>query len=105
VAKIGLLACTRHATGMLPLVKDTISVPSQATSNQILACVSHTLPVCTYIGGVTHMRNATDTYLITKNIFANDSPKEHVPPCVVLAINDNPYVLTFVLSYICRTCP
>jgi hypothetical protein len=31
--------------------------------------------------------------------------KEHVPPCVVLVINDNPYGLMFALSYICRTCP
>jgi hypothetical protein len=31
--------------------------------------------------------------------------KEHVPPCVVLVINDNPYGLIFALSYICRTCP
>jgi hypothetical protein len=33
------------------------------------------------------------------------SLKEHVPPCVVLVINDNPYGLTFALSYIYRTCP
>jgi hypothetical protein len=31
--------------------------------------------------------------------------KGHVPPCVVLVINDNPYGLMFALSYICRTCP
>jgi hypothetical protein len=31
--------------------------------------------------------------------------KEHVPTCMVLVINDNPYGLMFVLSYICRTCP
>jgi hypothetical protein len=31
--------------------------------------------------------------------------KEHVPPCVVLVINDNPYGLMFELGYICRTCP
>jgi hypothetical protein len=31
--------------------------------------------------------------------------KEHVPPCVILVINDNPYGLMFALSYICRTCP
>jgi hypothetical protein len=31
--------------------------------------------------------------------------KEHVPPCVVLVINDNLYELMFELSYICRTCP
>jgi hypothetical protein len=30
--------------------------------------------------------------------------KGHVPPCVVLVINDNPYRLMFALSYICRTC-
>jgi hypothetical protein len=29
--------------------------------------------------------------------------KVHVPPCVVLVINDNPYGLIFALSYICRT--
>jgi hypothetical protein len=29
--------------------------------------------------------------------------KEHVPPCVFLVINDNPYGLMFTLSYICRT--
>ena len=34
-----------------------------------------------------------------------DSLKEHVPPCVVLVINDNPYGLMFALSYICRSCP
>jgi hypothetical protein len=26
-------------------------------------------------------------------------------PCVVLAINDNPYGLMVALSYMCRTCP
>jgi hypothetical protein len=31
--------------------------------------------------------------------------KEHMPPCVVLVINDNPYGLMFALSYIYRTCP
>jgi hypothetical protein len=31
--------------------------------------------------------------------------KEHLPPCVVLVINDNPYGLMFASSYICRTCP
>jgi hypothetical protein len=31
--------------------------------------------------------------------------KEHVPPCVVLIINDNPYGLTFAFSYIYRTYP
>jgi hypothetical protein len=31
--------------------------------------------------------------------------KGHVPPCVVLVINDNPYGLMFALSHICRTCP
>jgi hypothetical protein len=31
--------------------------------------------------------------------------KEHVLPCVVLVINDNPYGLMFASSYICRTCP
>jgi hypothetical protein len=31
--------------------------------------------------------------------------KEHVLPCVVLVINDNPYELMFALSYICRNCP
>jgi hypothetical protein len=31
--------------------------------------------------------------------------KEHVPPCVVLVINDNSYGLMFALSYIFRTCP
>jgi hypothetical protein len=31
--------------------------------------------------------------------------KVHVPPCVVLIINDNPYGLIFVLSYIYRICP
>jgi hypothetical protein len=29
----------------------------------------------------------------------------HLPPCVVLVINDNPYGLMIALSYICRTCP
>jgi hypothetical protein len=27
--------------------------------------------------------------------------KEHVPPCVILVINDNPYGLMFALSSIC----
>jgi hypothetical protein len=31
--------------------------------------------------------------------------KEHLPPCVVLVINDNPYGLMFASSYICRPCP
>jgi hypothetical protein len=31
--------------------------------------------------------------------------KVHVPPCVILVINDNPYGLMFALSYICRTYP
>jgi hypothetical protein len=31
--------------------------------------------------------------------------KEHVPPCVVLVIYDNPYGLMIALSYICMTCP
>jgi hypothetical protein len=31
--------------------------------------------------------------------------KGHVPPCVVLVINDNPYGLMFALIYICRTYP
>jgi hypothetical protein len=31
--------------------------------------------------------------------------KEHVPLCVVLVINDNPYGLIFASSYICRTYP
>jgi hypothetical protein len=75
VEKTGLLACTRHATGMSPLVKDTISVPSHATSNQIPVCVSHTLPVCTYTGGVTCMQHVTDTYLITKKYICKWQPK------------------------------
>jgi hypothetical protein len=33
------------------------------------------------------------------------SVKVHMPPCVVLVINDNPYGLMFALSYICRTYP
>jgi hypothetical protein len=35
---------------------------------------------------------------------AMEEVKEYVPPCVVLVINDNPYRLMFVLSFICRTC-
>jgi hypothetical protein len=35
----------------------------------------------------------------------NEFVKVHMPPCVVLVINDNPYGLMFALSYICRTCP
>jgi hypothetical protein len=31
--------------------------------------------------------------------------KEHVPPCVILVINNNPYGLMIALSYVCRTCP
>jgi hypothetical protein len=31
--------------------------------------------------------------------------KEHVPLCVILVINDNPYGLMFALSYIYMTCP
>jgi hypothetical protein len=47
------------------------------------------------------LRKSSTFFIHFKSI---KSLKGHVPPCVVLVINDNPYGLMFALSHICRTC-
>jgi hypothetical protein len=54
------------------------------------------------IGGFLHTQHIVEFGFPFMTLY---QVKGHVPPCVVLVINDNPYGLMFALSYICRTCP
>jgi hypothetical protein len=66
-------------------------------------------PFLRTVGAIIDMKEGTIRYQFPlkkgMEYFPRKRMKGHVPPCVVLVINDNPYGLMFALSYICRTCP